>query len=121
MSREAMAQQVPGFRQRWFGRMHRIDKFFHHVPPPPGAALQTPHSAPNSPLIPCPESQGASRGPWLHKASVRRIPRCFLTSMSPAQCVCRQIPRGLLKGLAKLPKGLPGRCADTGDGPRHLK
>lgn len=43
--REAMAQQVPGFGQRWFGRMHRIDKFFHHVPPPPGTALQTPHSA----------------------------------------------------------------------------
>ena len=40
-----MAEQVRGFRQRWYGRMHRIDKFFHHVPPPPGAALQTPHSA----------------------------------------------------------------------------
>ena len=51
--REAMAQQVPGFRQRWFGRMHRIDKFFHHVPPPPGAALQTPHSAPISLVSPC--------------------------------------------------------------------
>ncbi|KAK9836175.1 hypothetical protein WJX81_006914 [Elliptochloris bilobata] len=42
--RDAMAQQVPGFRQRWSGRMHRIDKFFHHVQPPPGSALQTPSS-----------------------------------------------------------------------------
>ncbi len=40
-----MLQQVPGFWQHWYGRMHRIDKFFHHVPPPAGAALQTPHSA----------------------------------------------------------------------------
>ena len=68
-----MAQQVPGFRQRWYGRMHRIDKFFHQVPPPPGAALQTPHSAPNSICFHVSGFQGAPLGPALHNASVGRF------------------------------------------------
>lgn len=26
---------MPGFQARWYGRMHRIDKFFHQVAPAP--------------------------------------------------------------------------------------
>ena len=36
-----MGKQIAGFQQQWFGRMHRIDKFFHRVKPPPGAEMNT--------------------------------------------------------------------------------
>ncbi|BDA47389.1 Kynurenine 3-monooxygenase [Coccomyxa sp. Obi] len=39
--RAELQRQVVGFRQQWFGKMHRIDKFFHRVKPPPGAHLDT--------------------------------------------------------------------------------
>ena len=41
MCREELRGQIAGFRQQWFGRMHRVDKFFHRVCPPPGAHLDT--------------------------------------------------------------------------------
>ena len=39
--RAELGRQLAGFRQQWFGRMHRIDKFFHRVHPPPGAQMHT--------------------------------------------------------------------------------
>lgn len=39
--REALGEQIAGFQQEWFGRMHRIDKFFHRVKPPPGTRMDT--------------------------------------------------------------------------------
>ena len=39
--REALGEQLAGFQQEWFGRMHRIDKFFHRVKPPPGIKMDT--------------------------------------------------------------------------------
>lgn len=39
--RDEVSQQIAGFQQQWFGRMHRIDKFFHRVKPPPGATMKT--------------------------------------------------------------------------------
>ena len=39
--REELGRQVAGLRQRWFGRMHRVDKFFHRVRPPPSAHMDT--------------------------------------------------------------------------------
>ena len=39
--REELQTQIAGFRQRWFGRMHRVDKFFHRVRPPPGSHMET--------------------------------------------------------------------------------
>ncbi|CAL8472165.1 g11707 [Coccomyxa elongata] len=39
--RAELQRQIAGFRSNWFGKMHRIDKFFHRVKPPPGAHLDT--------------------------------------------------------------------------------
>ncbi|KAK9905507.1 hypothetical protein WJX75_001138 [Coccomyxa subellipsoidea] len=39
--RAELQRQIAGFRQQWFGRMHRIDKFFHRVKPPAGTHLDT--------------------------------------------------------------------------------
>ena len=41
LCREELGKQIAGFQQEWFGRMHRIDKFFHRVRPPPGAKMDT--------------------------------------------------------------------------------
>ena len=41
MCRDEVSKQIAGFRQQWFGRMHRIDKFFHRVRPPQGARMST--------------------------------------------------------------------------------
>ncbi|KAK9794596.1 hypothetical protein WJX73_002898 [Symbiochloris irregularis] len=41
--RSALEKQVPEFKGQWFGRMHRIDKFFHQVAPEPDdSSPQTP-------------------------------------------------------------------------------
>ena len=39
--REELRTQIAGFRQQWFGRMHRVDKFFHRVRPPPQTHMDT--------------------------------------------------------------------------------
>ena len=41
MRRDEVSKQIAGFQQQWFGRMHRIDKFFHRVKPPSGATMNT--------------------------------------------------------------------------------
>lgn len=56
MCRDEVGKQIAGFKQQWFGRMHRIDKFFHRVKPPPGAEMKThkgatPYAA--VPAFPC--------------------------------------------------------------------
>lgn len=38
--REELRAQIAGFRQQWFGRMHRVDKFFHRVRPAPGMHME---------------------------------------------------------------------------------
>ena len=50
--RDEVSKQIAGFRQEWFGRMHRIDKFFHRVKPPPGAEMSTHKGA--TPVPPAP-------------------------------------------------------------------
>ena len=52
MCRDEVSKQIAGFKQEWFGRMHRIDKFFHRVRPPPGAHMNTHKGA--APVFPAP-------------------------------------------------------------------
>ena len=51
LCREELSKQIAGFQQEWFGRMHRIDKFFHRVRLPPGAKMDAHKGA--SPTIAC--------------------------------------------------------------------
>ena len=51
MRRDEVSKQIAGFKQEWFGRMHRIDKFFHRVRPPPGAKMNTHKGVTPVPLL----------------------------------------------------------------------
>ena len=81
MCRDEVSRQIAGFKQEWFGRMHRIDKFFHRVRPPPGAKMSTHKGA--TPALPAPsfpaESYSLYADPILMSACVSAGPPAVWT------------------------------------------